>query len=124
MDNLVHFAQQIYQQLTNIHGESYLEINTSDPLEYPYLTYTFDAEDIEPGTEGFYLDIDVFDRNTSYVGILGLESKLKNALNRQNLLTDEAYFRFRFDGSNSITTMDNALKRRNVRFYVKIDWRK
>lgn len=124
MSNSVHFAQKIYQQLTGIHEESYLGVNTSETIVYPYLTYTFDAEAIGPSSEGFYLDIDAFDRNASYGGILTVETLLKKGLDKEKLLTEEALFRFKYTGSTEVSTMDNDLKRRNVRFYVKIDWRK
>ena len=109
--------------MTKVHPESYLEANTAQEVKYPYQTYTFSSEDLELGSEGFYLDVDIYDEGTSYMGILGVENSLKKALDRHNLMTDEAYFRFRFDGSNSIPTQKDDLKRRNVRFYIKIYWR-
>lgn len=124
MSDLVHFAQKIYQQLIGIHEESYLGVNPRESIVYPYLTYTYDAEALTPSSEGFYLDLDLFDRNASYGGILTVESSLKNGLDKEKLLTEEALFRFKYIGSTEVPTMDNELKRRNVRFYVKIDWRK
>ena len=124
MSDLVHFAQEIYQQLTGIHEESYLGVNPSESIVYPYLTYTYDAEALAPSSEGFYLDLDLFDRSVSYRGILTIETLLKKGLDKEKLLTEEALFRFKYTGSTDVPTMDNDLKRRNIRFYVKIDWRK
>lgn len=124
MSDLVHFAQEIYQKLTNVHPESYLGVNPSESIVYPYLTYSFDAEALDEASEGFYLDLDIFDRNASYGRIFGVESALKNNLDKQRFITDESLFRFKYSGATEVPTMDNTLKRRNVRFYVKIDWRK
>lgn len=121
--NLSHITQEIYKAISAIHAESYQEINPSRTIKYPYLTYSHSAEGLEFGTEGMYLDIDIFERNTSFVRMLQLENALKNGLDRKQLITDEAMLRFKFNASSTIPTQDNDLKRRNLRFYIKIDWR-
>lgn len=123
MADLSHFTKEIYKLLTSIHEESYLEVNQAETVKYPYLTYTYSAEALEYGSEGFYLDIDLFERSTSYSRLTALENSLKNGLDRHLSLTDTALFRFKFNGSTPIPTQDNDLKRRNLRFYIKIDWR-
>lgn len=123
MADLTHFSKEIYKLLTSIHAESHQEVNQAEEVVYPYLTYTYSSEAIEFGSEGFYLDIDLFERSTSYGRLTALENSLKNELDRRLMLTDTALFRFKFNGSTQIPTQDNDLKRRNVRFYIKIDWR-
>ena len=119
-----HLATLIYQTLQNVYGRVFLGYNPSTVLEYPYVTYTLDAEALAPSSEGFYLDMDIFDRNASYAQIFAVEGDFKEQLDNYRFMTDQALFRFRYSGSTNIDTMDNELKRRNVRFYVKIDWRK
>lgn len=123
MGNLSHFSKEINKILTSIHPESYQEVNQAETIKYPYLSYTHSAESLEYGSEGLYLDVDIFERGTSYSRMTALENSLKNGLDRHLLLTDAALFRFKFNSSGPIPTMDNELKRRNLRFYIKIDWR-
>ncbi len=123
MADLTHFSKEIYKLLTSIHADSHQEVNQAEEVVYPYLTYTYSSEAIEFGSEGFYLDIDLFMRGSSFSPLTALENKLKNSLDRHLVMTDVALFRFRFNGSTPIPTQDNDLKRRNIRFYIKTDWR-
>lgn len=110
--------------LQEIHQESYLEWNRSTEIVYPYATYNFDSEPLRRNQDGFYLDIDLFDRSDTSVGVLLLEDKFKDALMYKRVLTEELNLIFSFLGSNKVPTGDDQLKRRNVRFYIAVDWRK
>lgn len=110
--------------LQEIHQESYLEWNRSTEIVYPYATYNFDSEPLRRNQDGFYLDIDLFDRSDTSVGVLLLEDKFKDTLMYKRVLTEELNLIFSFLGSNKVPTGDDQLKRRNVRFYIAVDWRK
>ena len=112
---MIDFAKALATILQAIHPESFYETNA---------TYNFDSETIRRNQDGFYLDIDIFDRNSSFANLLVLEDALKDGLLFKRVLTDELLLVFSFQGSNKIPTGDEQLKRRNVRFYVAVDWRK
>ncbi|MCO7151748.1 hypothetical protein [Vagococcus lutrae] len=109
--------------LKGIHTEIYHDRNRKEKVVYPYATFDFDSEAIERNQEGFYLDIDMFDSNASYTRLFELEMKLKDGLIFRRELTNEVNLIFSFLGSNKVPTNDENLKRRNLRFYVKVDWR-
>ena len=105
------FIRELVRILQEIHPETFLETNPRKEVIYPYATFDFDSEPIRRHQDGFYLDIDIFD-------------KLKTALCYKRVLTPELNLIFSFQGSNKIPTKEELLKRRNVRFYVAVDWRK
>lgn len=109
--------------LKGIHTEIYHDRNRKENVVYPYATFDFDSEAIERNQEGFYLDVDVFDSNASYTRLFELETNLKDGLIFRRELTNEVNFIFSFLGSNKVPTNAENLKRRNLRFYVKVDWR-
>lgn len=121
---MIDFAKALATILQAIHPESFYETNPRKTIVYPYATYNFDSETIRRNQDGFYLDIDIFDRNSSFANLLVLEDALKDGLLFKRVLTDELLLVFSFQGSNKIPTGDEQLKRRNVRFYVAVDWRK
>lgn len=104
-------------------AESYHEKNTKTTVDYPYLTFDFDSEAIERNVDGFYIDVDIFDNNSSYMRVFELEEALKEHFKDNRLLTDEVFVRFNFLRSNKIPTGDDLIKRRNLQFYCKVDWR-
>ncbi|MFC6464953.1 hypothetical protein ACFP65_08225 [Marinilactibacillus sp. GCM10026970] len=121
---MIPFLQELYKQFTSVHSESYLERNSSSTVTYPYLTYDFDSEPIELHTDGFYIDVDIFDDSGNYLKIFNIESKLKDHFKRNRVMTDDVYIRFNFLRSVKIPTGDDIIKRRNLQFYCKVDWRK
>lgn len=121
--DMTHFAQELYKLLSGLHSESFLSTNTKRTVVYPYLTYTFSSEELEPPQEGFYLDLDLFDYGSSYGNLMQLEGLLKSNLARHRFFTDKAHFRFTFNRAGEVRTADENIKRRNMQFYIKIDWR-
>ena len=109
--------------LRGVHVETYHDRNRKEKVVYPYATFDFDSEPIERNQEGFYLDVDIFDSNASYTRLFELETAFKDGLTFRRELTDELNLIFSFLGSSKVPTNDDNLKRRNLRFYVKVDWR-
>lgn len=120
---MIVFLKELTKILQGIHAESYFERNTKKKVVYPYATFNFDAESIRRNQDGFYLDIDIFDNGDSFMSLFELEDKLKDGLIFNRDLTEKLFLVFSFQGSNKVPTGDESLKRRNVRFYVAVDWR-
>ena len=104
-------------------AESYHEKNTKTTVDYPYLTFDIDGEPIERNVDGFYVDADIFDAHPSYSNVFGIEDRLRDHFRDNRLMTDGLYIRFNFLRSNKIPTGDDLIKRRNMQFYCKVDWR-
>lgn len=120
MIELLQTLKLMFDQVTK---ESYLEINNSEKINYPYLTYSLDIDNINRNTDGFYLDIDIFDKNSSFINIFNLESLLRENFDFNQKLTDGLFLRFYFQRSYSVATQSDTLKRRNLQIYCKVDWR-
>lgn len=120
MIELLQTLKLMFDQVTK---ESYLEINNSEKINYPYLTYSLDIDNINRNTDGFYLDIDIFDENSSFINIFNLESLLRENFDFNQKLTDGLFLRFYFQRSFSVATQSDTLKRRNLQIYCKVDWR-
>lgn len=120
---MIDLLAQLTKTLREIYPESYHDRNRKDPVSYPYLTFDLDTEPLDRNQEGVYLDIDLFDQNASYSGLFALEDKIKDNLIYRRDLTNDLSLIFSFLGSSKIPTADDNLKRRNLRFYIKIDWR-
>lgn len=116
--------EELVKILQAVHAETFLEMNPRQEVSYPYATFAFDSEPLRRNQDGFYLDIDLFDQSHSFLNLLVLEDKLKTALGYKRVLTSELNLVFRFQGSNKVPTGDAQLKRRNIRFYIAVDWRK
>ena len=120
---MIEFMTTLTAELRKVLAESYHEKNTKTTVDYPYLTFDFDSEAIERNVDGFYIDVDIFDNNSSYMRVFELEEALKEHFKDNRLLTDEVFVRFNFLRSNKIPTGDDLIKRRNLQFYCKVDWR-
>lgn len=116
--------RELAKILQGIHSQTFLERNTSKQVSYPYATYNLDSEPLRRNQDGFYIDVDVFDRSDTTAGVLLLEDKFKDALLFRRELTEDLFLMFSFQGSTKVPTGDDQLKRRNMRFYVTVDWRK
>jgi hypothetical protein len=121
---LIKLMQQLTAEFRAVTSESYHAINRESNVTYPYLTFDIDGEAIERNVEGFYIDVDIFDHNTSYARIFELEEALKDHFKDLKVMTDDLYVRLNFNGSSKVQTGDDTILRRNVRFYAKNDWRK
>lgn len=121
---MIDFMQQLTTQLRVVTPEAYHTYNRQVNVVYPYLTFDLDSERLERNVEGMYIDIDIFDHNTSYERVFALEQALKDHFRDLMLMTDDLFIRFVFNGSTKVMTGDESIVRRNLRFYAKTDWRK
>ena len=120
---MITFLTELTNQFRLVLPESYHDKNRSASVLYPYLTYNFDSEGLERNIEGFYIDVDIFDNNASYVDIFQVEDALKDHFKDNRKLTDDLFIRFNFLRSTKVVTGDDNIKRRNMQFYCKVDWR-
>ena len=120
---MITFLTELTNQFRLVLPESYHDKNRSTSVLYPYLTYNFDSEALERNVEGFYIDVDIFDNNASYVDIFQVEDALKDHFKDNRKLTDDLFIRFNFLRSTKVVTGDDNIKRRNMQFYCKVDWR-
>ena len=116
---MIEVVKKITSELRTVLPNSYYDINTSTVITYPYLTFDLGNEQFE-NLEGFYLDIDVFDQNTSYTSVFVLEENLKKYLHKKDILTKDFLIRFNFIRSNKAPTDKQLIKRRNLQFYCKV----
>jgi len=121
---MIEFLKELTAQFKTITAESFHEKNRKTTVVYPYLTFDFDTEGLERNVDGFYIDVDVFDNNTSYINVFTLEQSLKDHFKDNTKLTDDLFIRFNFLRSNKVSTGDDKIKRRSLQFYCKTDWRK
>ena len=121
---MIEFVKELTSQFRLVTSESFHEKNRKKKVVYPYLTFDFDSEAIERNVDGFYIDVDIFDNNSSYMNVFQLENDLKAHFKDNKKLTDELYIRFNFLRSMKVPTGDDNIKRRNLQFYCKVDWRK
>jgi len=121
---MINFLKALYQLFSSVIPESYLEMNSSKSVVYPYLTYSYDSREDERFVDEFTISVDVFDdRGKSFVRIEQVCFDLKKALSYHEVLTDEFLMRIYFVRQNPIPTGSNILQRRNMEFSIKIDWR-
>lgn len=120
---MIEFLKELTSQFRSVTSESFHEKNRKSTVVYPYLTFDFDSEGLERNVDGFYIDVDVFDNNSSYINVFTLEDALKDHFKDNTKLTDDLFIRFNFLRSNKIPTGDDKIKRRSLQFYCKTDWR-
>lgn len=120
---MIEFLKELTTEFKSVTPESYHEKNRSKNVTYPYLAFDFDAESLERNIDGFYIDVDIFDNGSSYLRIFQTEEALRAHFKDFKRLTDELFIRFNYLGENKIPTGDDTIKRRNMRFYCKVDWR-
>ncbi|MFR1821487.1 MAG: hypothetical protein ACLSXK_09345 [Lactococcus petauri] len=120
MIELMQTLQAMFQEVAK---ESYLEWNNAKVVKYPYLTYSIDIEEISRHTDGFYLDIDLFDNNSSFIKLYELEDLVRQKFDYEIKFTDGLFLRSYFQRSNKVPTLDDNIKRRSLQIYCKVDWR-
>ncbi|MFA6719478.1 MAG: hypothetical protein WCS15_10395 [Prevotella sp.] len=125
---MIELLKLLYAEFVSVLPESYNEVNESVKVKYPYLTYSLtDSESLDRNQEGYNIDVDIFDNNSSYANILTVEDALKSHFEAYSKeyaqLTDDFLVRVEYLRSNKIPTGDDNIKRRNLQFYFKIDWR-
>lgn len=120
---MIEFLKELTRQFRAVIPESYHEKNRKEKVIYPYLTFNFDSENLERNIDGFYIDVDIFDNDSSYINVFEVEGNLKDYFKDNRKLTDDLFIRFNFLRSNKAPTNDDLIKRRNLQFYCKVDWR-
>ena len=120
---MIEFMTVLTAEFRKVLPQSYHEKNTSTNVSYPYLTYDNDSDSIERNIDVFFVDVDFFDPHPSYSNVSGIEDRLRDHFRDNKLMTDGLYIRFNFLRSNKIPTGDDLIKRRNMQFYCKVDWR-
>lgn len=120
---MIEFVQELTKQFRAVTPESYHEKNRKSTVTYPYLTFDFDTESLERNVDGFNIDVDIFDNSPSYTNIFTVEGQLRAHFKDLIILTDDLLMRFNFLRSTKISTGDDMIKRRNLQFYCKVDWR-
>lgn len=121
---MIDFVTEVVTRLKSINPETYHGINRQTTITYPYITYDIDSVYVEGNVEGYNVDIEICDHNTSPVRILELEEQIKDSFKDLKILTPDVYIRFKFEGSTRVLSGDENVIRRNTRLYAKTDWRK
>lgn len=122
---MINLLKEINKEFRIVSPESFLVKNhkSKDKIIYPYITYSLDNESLEHGIDGFYLDVDIFDSNSSYASLFILEKQLRDHFRKKDIMLDDLFLRFNYLRSNNIDTLDELIKRRNLQFYIKVYWR-
>lgn len=122
---MINLLKEINKEFKLVNNESFLIKNHKGKEEiiYPYLTYKLNTEGLEYGIDGVYLDVDIFDSNSSYINLFILEKKLRDHFRKKDIMLDDLFLRFNYLRSNNIDTLDELIKRRNLQFYIKVYWR-
>lgn len=115
---------KLTELLRTVCPETYLEWNGSDKATYPYLTYSVDGEYLGRQRDGFTVDVDIFDNNSSYKKIYEIEERIKKELCFGRHLTDDFFIMVDYRHSTTVPTGDKTIKRRTITLYVQVDWRK
>lgn len=121
-------ARKVNELLTSVTSEAYATINPKedDELSYPYAIFDLDVEAIgdDQRAEGFYIDIELFDRSSSYTGLYELDSKFKNLLDKLRLLNDDCWYMFKWNRTSQVPTEQRGLLRLASQYYIKVETRK
>lgn len=121
---MIPFLQELNKEFKKVCSESYLEINTSTDVKYPYLTYSLSSEDLE-GQEGFYIDVDIFANcGANTISLEQLLHDIKQHFKSNIIITDDVLLQFQYQTARNIPTGLEMIRRRNVQLYCKVDWRR
>lgn len=119
-----HIIPLLQTEFKKVHGESYQDINPSEEIKYPYLTWTYQDNYFEQNVDEIYIDVDVFNRGASVFPIYQLQSKLRGHFEHLEIMTDNIYFRvLSFSNGSNVPKLDETLKHRTMQIQAKIDWR-
>ncbi|BFN03913.1 hypothetical protein [Clostridium tetani] len=121
---MIPFLVQLTQEFRKVCKESYLELNTSDEVKYPYLTFSYSSEQLENTREGFYIDVDIFDNcGADTLRLEQLTEDVKKHFLKSRILTDEVLLQFKVVSRRMVSTVNKQIKRRWIQLYCKVDWR-
>jgi len=121
---MLEFLAELTKQLREVTPESYHLRNDSKKVKYPYLTFDLDGEEVDLHTDGFEIELSIFDHASSFEAIFRLEEQLKSHFRELRTMTDDMFIIWEYVRSNTIPTGDETIKRRNVSIYARITWRK
>lgn len=121
---MIPFLVQLNIEFKKVCKESYLEINSSDKVKYPYLTFSYSSEQLENTREGFYIDVDIFDNcGADTLRLEQLTEDIRKHFSKARVLTDKVLLQFKLGSRRMIPTTNQQIKRRNMQLYCKVDWR-
>lgn len=106
--------------------ESHYLKNKKKTVIYPYLTFSLTGEPTHFNGQGFYVDVDLFDNNTSDVPIEKAVSSMIEKFNQVggfHQSTDKFLVRIEYRNDSPIPTGSDTLRRRTLQLYAKFDWR-
>ncbi len=116
--------KEILKQLKEVHSESYYLMNSKKTVVYPYLVFSTSLTNIDRNADGCYLDIDIFDnKGFNQSDIETMAQEIKRHFEHLDIMLEDCYMRMQFQGLQNVPTNSDTLQRRNLRFYLKIDWR-
>ena len=79
---------------------------------------------IDRHADGCYLDVDIFcNKGLDQVEIETLSESIKMHLRHFDTMLEDCYMRTQFQSMQAVPTNLDDLQRRNLRFYIKLDWR-
>lgn len=115
----------ILKELKSVHVESYYMKNSAKKISYPYVVFSTSLTNIDRYADGCYLDVDVFcNKGLDQVEIETLSESIKMHFRHFDQMLEDCYIRTQFQSMQTVPTNLDDLQRRNLRFYIKIDWRK
>ena len=115
----------ILKELKSVHSESYYIKNSAKTVKYPYVVFATSLTNIDRHADGCYLDVDVFcNKGLDQVEIETLSESIKMHLRHFDKMLEDCYMRTQFQSMQAVPTNLDDLQRRNLRFYIKLDWRK
>lgn len=118
------FLKELTKEFKEVCNESYLEINTSDKVIYPYLTFSYSSEALENTREGFYIDVDIFDNcGADTIRLEQLTEYIRQHFLKSRILTDKVLLQFKVESRRIVPTTNSQVKRRWIQLYCKVDWR-
>lgn len=121
--DLTYVVNFITNQLKQVTPETFHQWNFKDKVVYPYLTFDVHFVPNNEIRETYEVVIDTFEFGRSSKRLFELETDLKEHLDRKRFIEEEAVIQTRMTASRGITTGNDSIKRRNVRFQVKVDWK-
>ena len=115
----------ILKELKTVHPESYYIKNSAKTVKYPYVVFSTSLTNIDDFADGCYLDVDVFCNNgLDQVQIETLSESIKMHFRHFDKMLEDCYMRTQFQSMQAVPTNLDDLQRRNLRFFIKLDWRK
>ena len=121
---MIPFLTELNKEFRKVCKESYLEVNSSEKVIYPYLTFSYSSEELENTREGFYIDVDIFDNcGADTLRLEQLTEDIRNHFVKSRILTDKTLLQFKIGSRRMIPTTNQEIKRRNIQLYCKVDWR-